>query len=591
MLKKLLISILLLLGFITSRAQTASLDPSFGNAGIVTHPGADGQASTLQPDGKILIADNNGDDIRVLRFLSNGSIDSSFGVNGSRIFLNPGTTESPLDIGVQPDGKVVVVGEISQGYYKIFAFRLNTDGAIDSSFADNGKFIHSFQGVNHFSKVLNFTNDNKILISGHLGTPRVPFHLKLNLNGSIDLSYGINGAVFVTGLGFSATLIDSKILNTGEIFFLSYKVLNNIYSSAIVKLAANGSIDSSFGVDGIALRTFPKTIVPHTILSMTDGKLLIGGVMTYGNNAPPQEQCFILRYQSDGTLDNSFGVNGVIEYNNTYSTSCFEIAIQPSDNKIVAIGKKQSSASDKNRLFITRFHANGAQDTEFGTPNTVADSLKIEKYNQVHITPEGGIVAIGASYPGNILLVKYISCSNSITTQPLDISREAGTTASFTAGSSSSAAVYQWQVMGPTDWENLANGGQYSGVQTTTLSISNLTLVNNGATFRTISTSGVCTDTSVAAVLTVTPPSSINRVDLTKHFTIYPNPVADMIIIEGELKVNWVQITDLLGRNIAVFEGNNQTKLQINLPPMSAGIYGLRIATQDGISNYKIIKK
>ena len=589
--KKLFVSILVLLGFITSRAQTASLDPSFGNAGIVTHPGSDGQTSTLQPDGKILIADNNGDDIRVLRFLSNGSIDSSFGVNGSRIFLNPGTTESPLDIGVQPDGKVLVVGEISQGYYKIFAFRLNTDGAIDSSFAANGKFIHSFQGVDHFSKVLNFTNDNKILISGHFGTPRVPFHLKLNLNGSIDISYGLNGAVFVTDLGFSSTLIDSKILNTGEIFFLSYKVVNNIYSSAIVKLASNGSIDSSFGVNGIALRAFPKTIVPHTILSMTDGKLLIGGAMTYGNNAPPQEKCFILRYQSNGTLDNSFGVNGVVEYNNTYSTSCFEIALQPSDNKIVAIGKKQSSASDKNRLFITRFHANGAQDTEFGTPSTVVDILKIEKYNQVHITPEGGIVAIGASYPGNMLLVKYISCSNNITSQPQSVSSAAGTTATFTAISSSSAAIYQWQVMDAGNWENISNGGQYSGAQSASLSINNLTAANDGQQYRTISSSGVCVDTSSAAVLTVTSSSSINELNTTQAFSIYPNPVADVITIEGKIKVNSVQITDLLGRSIAVFEGNSRTKLQINLPPMSAGIYGLRIATQDGISNYKIIKK
>lgn len=592
--KKIFINLLLLLCLqIAALAQTGTLDPTFGNGGIVDTTGGSTIVSALQTDGKILTADISptSSDIRVMRFLQNGTIDLTFGINGIKVIEHPGSNETAKKIAIQPDGKIIIAGDLFQNYPRIFACRLNVNGNIDSSFAVNGKFIHTFQGVDHYTNGLNLSADGKIWISGHVGFPEVPFHLRLNTDGSLDNSFGTNGAIFTTGLGFAAPLRDSRILSDGKIVFTFRSDLGGQRFANVVRIFPDGNIDSSFGINGVASRLFTRGATSIKLILQNDGKIFIGGTMGYGTASPPQEAAYILRFLPNGSIDNSFGTSGIVQYNNTYGTACYDFLLQPSDNKIVLLGYKRTSSSAKNRLFITRLNNNGVVDSEFGEPGTISNITKDESFNSGLINPEGGIIAVGYGYSGSTILAKYISCANSITVQPQDISREEGNTATFTAGSSSASAIYQWQVMGATDWENLANGGQYAGVQTATLSISNLTPSNNGATFRAISTSGVCVDTSGAAVLTVTPPNSITSLDLAKHFTVYPNPVKNKLSIKGDLPVQSVKVSDILGREQFIFEAGGQQNIEIDLAKLSPGLYWISINTIKGTGIIKVVKE
>lgn len=595
--KKILINILLLLCLqIVALAQTGTLDPTFGTGGVSVTPGF-ATVSVQQPDGKIVVVNRQINILHILRFMPDGSMDPAFGVNGTATFDEPNGNPWPTSVIVQPDGKIVIAGQESGSYFRLFFCRLNADGSIDSSFANNGSRIFAFQAIDHDGNLVHNTVDGKLLISGTVGiSPITPYYLKLKLDGSIDSTFGTNGVVFLTGLNFTGGIVHTRLQADGKIVSSAIDGNTGSRSIKIFRLNTDGTFDNSFGTSGIASLSTPD-IVPHKIQFQPDGKIVVAGSMFTSSN-PSLYATFLARFLNNGVVDVGFGNNGFITHSPVYFKGITNVEVQSSDNKIVVWGGRILTANGAVKAYLARFNTNGSLDTEFGEPLITFFPDQTEDFVSGHIAADGGIIAVGTSTLGSgptatlsRILAKYISCANSITVHPQDISREEGNTATFTAGSSSSSAVYQWQVMGATDWENLVNGGQYSGVQTATLSISNLTLANNGATFRTISTSGVCVDTSGAAVLTVTPPTSIAGIDLAKHFTVYPNPVNNKLNIKGDLPVQSVKVSDILGREQLLFEAGGQQNIEIALTNLAPGLYWISINTTKGTGIIKVVKE
>ena len=97
----------------------------------------------------------------------------------------------------------------------------------------------------------------------------------------------------------------------------------------------------------------------------------------------------------------------------------------------------------------------------------------------------------------------YTGCVLSITSQPKSDSSSVGNSAQFIIAASDSACNRQWQSNEGTGFHNIINGGQYSGLNTDTLTINRLNLFNNNQTFRCIISKGICADTSVSALLSV----------------------------------------------------------------------------------------
>ena len=116
-----------------------TLDPSFGDSGIVkTSTGnlSSASAIALQNDGKIVVAGSSFYDIAVIRYKTDGTVDSAFGVHG--LITTPmGFTSPPVpDIVIQDDGKIVVAG--GTYYNDVSLARYNTDGTPDLTFGKNG---------------------------------------------------------------------------------------------------------------------------------------------------------------------------------------------------------------------------------------------------------------------------------------------------------------------------------------------------------------------------------------------------------------------------------------------------------------------
>jgi uncharacterized delta-60 repeat protein len=123
---------------------TGAPDSTFDGDGYVTMAigtGASAQGVALQADGKIVIAGSGSADFAVVRYNSDGSLDTTFGTDGIAT-TDLGNQEVGKSIAVQPDGRIVIAGQIWDGHTNDFAIiRYNTDGSLDTTFGTDGKVV------------------------------------------------------------------------------------------------------------------------------------------------------------------------------------------------------------------------------------------------------------------------------------------------------------------------------------------------------------------------------------------------------------------------------------------------------------------
>lgn len=171
-------------------------------------------------------------------------------------------------------------------------------------------------------------------------------------------------------------------------------------------------------------------------------------------------------------------------------------------------------------------------------------------------------------------------CPTQIATQPADLQVNLGALAGFSVTATSPSATYQWQTDLGSGFQNITNGGQYIGATGPSLTVTNVTLANDGQPFRCRVTSGACADTSDVAVLTVNNNIGIAEQGLGPGASVFPNPAGD----EATLQVNealWGStfvLSDQAGRTVlrGRVTGAN-TPLDLSGLPAGAYLLGLDV--------------
>ena len=181
-------------------------------------------------------------------------------------------------------------------------------------------------------------------------------------------------------------------------------------------------------------------------------------------------------------------------------------------------------------------------------------------------------------------------CQTSVTTQPVNQSVSLGNTAQFSLTSSNTNANYQWQQNNGTGFINLSNFGQFSGVNTATLSISGVTASQNNNGYRCIISSGNCSDTSAIAILTVNNDVGITEFQNSNLLTIFPNPAKEIITMKTDASLVGKQynISDYSGKLILTGVIKEE-KTNLTLSNLSAGLY--TIAVDNNKYFFNIIKE
>ncbi len=373
----------------------------------------------VQPDGKIIQAakalkgNGYGGDFAVVRYNSNGSLDQAFGTNGNVITSfgqeNDANAEAVI---LQEDGKIVVVGYAYLSGNSDFALvRYYSNGNLDSSFGNNGKVTTAAGPDNDYARSVALQPDGKIIVVGttyKLDNSRCynPFYfpasivIRYNSNGSIDSSFGQNGKlIFNINQNFDnanavALQPDGKILVAGTAYdnCSCDDYYGGLYCSSsffvITRFNSNGNPDSSFGTNG---RAFDPLLLfyPSSMLLQPDGKIVVTG-------SGSQNGFITERYNNNGSLDNSFGTGGKIitevgGQNN--SSSANSLTLQP-DGKIVLAGTLY--AGNAGYYFaVVRYKTDGSLDNAFNTNGTAV----------LHLGPPGSYdVATGVAMQGNKII-------------------------------------------------------------------------------------------------------------------------------------------------------------------------------------------
>jgi uncharacterized delta-60 repeat protein len=192
--------------FAVVRYTTAgALDATFGGTGKVTTTMGtsddEAYAVAIQTDGKIVVAGDaknagGNQDVAVVRYLTGGALDGTFGVGGRVITPIGAGDDTARDLVLQPDGKPVVAGSTWNGANFDFAvLRYATGGALDATFAAGGIQQIALGSSNDLGYGLAWQSDGKIVATGwtNNGADWDYGLARLNTNGSLDTSFDVDG--------------------------------------------------------------------------------------------------------------------------------------------------------------------------------------------------------------------------------------------------------------------------------------------------------------------------------------------------------------------------------------------------------------
>lgn len=422
--KKIILSACCILYIAIYYAQPGSLDTTFGVGGkVITDFGSYewGRSIAIQTDGKIVEAGMNSTGLLLVRYNSDGTVDNTFGTGGKVTtpigYFNYGT----CSVAIQSDGKILVAGysnNISINSHDFALVRYNSDGTLDSAFSSDGIVITVIGSNNEYGYSVAIQSDGKIVLAGQItnspnGTNWDLALVRYTTDGSLDSTFDSDGKVITsTGVGeYShhekgrSVVIqsDGKIVVAGS----SFNGFDKDFS--LVRYNSNGSLDNTFDSDGKVTTDFENNDdYGYSAAIQSDGKIVVAGRSYDGDS--PFDGFAIVRYNSNGSLDSTFDSDGkvLMFIYHGYGNS---VVIQ-NDGKIVVAGYSGSNFA------LARYNSNGSLDTTFNSDGKVLTGFEgnYDYGYSVAIQSDGKIVVAGETWNGtdyDFAIARYIGCSES----------------------------------------------------------------------------------------------------------------------------------------------------------------------------------
>ncbi len=579
-----------------------TLDVTFGNGGKVVTPVNDTSTANniaIQSDGKILAGGSTTiagkDYFALVRYNIDGSLDNTFG-SGGKVVAQFKDRSLISSIAIEPDGKIVA-GGTAQNYstnlfldssYAIIRFKM--DGSIDSLFGNNGiTTVKMSDGTGELKKLL-IKPDGKILSAGTVSTPifeNAPVLVQFKPNGSLDSSFGTNGKLegYINDIEEITDIAlgkDGKIYATGR---------NNKYNNdfVAVRLSSNGTIDSTFGTNGVVKTDFGNT--PYRdelstgVVALPDTSFILAGY-TAQNSTPATFA--LAKYKVNGSLDSTFGTGGKVTTQIYNLDSYAQNIITDSAGGLLVSGYTLGAQQD---FVIARYSANGKLDTTFGNNSIIITDFTgfpDIAYSSV-LQSDGKIILAGragiSSNSYGIGLARY-----TMSALPLKLIH-------FSANKNGENDLLQWQTaqeinVDRFEIEKSWNGMEYSTIGKINAGSSKYNFTDNKP-FKGINYYRLKM-VDKDGKMEYSPVRTINNSD-NFYVSVYPLPAKDRLNIqiqsnkteEAEISVTDISGKTLITKSVSLAEGLNNSV--INVQSLTNGVYFLKIVTPQKTETRKIV--
>lgn len=571
------------------KAQIGSMDYSFGNNGVVfsTFNNAIniGKGIVQQADGKLVVGCQTGNVTMLVRYKQNGTIDSTYGVNGvfnSQPFA--GNLGCSI-IGIQPDGKVVIGATTGvTNAYRFAVIRVDTTGNYDYSFGINGFCLVDFNTGTSGSDIpcaMLIKDNTTFYLAGECSNgANQDFAIAKYNNGILNNSFGTNGMFsldFANGNDYATGI---KWNSTGDIIVGGKAHNGSNYDFAIIAIDTNGNLISNFGNGGKKIFNFlNQDNFCEDLAIQTNGKIILTG--SSGNS----QDVLTIRLNTNGSLDPTFGTNGA-KFTNYNGTDIVTSVVVQDDDNIVVSGYTGNGINYE--VMVIKYLPNGTLDPAFDFDGIATTSIAgggINVYtSEMLLQKDGKVVAVGyktlnSNY--DVAITRFNNAYAYFNVYPDTLSLHWIVT-NESRGTEPMSYLWSWgdgtTSTGNTPSHIYSAPGFYNICLTITDANNCVSTYCDSSTY--INRNQV-NNTMIYVSVIQGPYTPINvgtsELVIDNAIQIFPNPVNDILTIKN-LSIMDLEIYDLLGRNVqvneTVFDSGNQ--LTLNVSTLIPGMYFIR---------------
>ena len=501
----------------------------------------------------------------LISYAQSGSLDLSFGSGGKVTTAIGNSSDAGLSIALQSDGKMVMAGySLTGSKYDFSLVRYNNDGSLDNAFGAGGKVITVFANSNDCGNFVAIQSDGKIVVVGSSRNFDWDFALvRYNSDGSLDNAFGSGGKV-TTDFGGYDVGISAALQSDGKIVLTGWSYVGFDVDFALVRYNIDGSLDNTFGTGGKATTDLGSLHdYGRSVVIQNDGKIVVAGTSSY--------DFALIRYNSNGSLDSTFDLDGkvITDLGNYSSDDAYSAALQ-SDGKIVVAGRSGVYPNYNYDFALVRYNRDGSLDSTFGSGGkTTTDFGGFNDYgNSVTIQGDDKIIVGGKNYNGSgsdFALARYNRNGS--------LDKTFGLLGKVT-----------------TDFGSSGDGGISVAIQNDN-NIVLAGITGNGAAYN-FAVARYIGCSAISSTLTKTPceSSALGLEENTEmsDVSIYPNPSTGVFNVQSSQKISVMEIYNALGEKKFSQKFTNEI-FEFDLSKQPNGIYFAHIVSDKGTEVKKII--
>ena len=519
------------------------------------------------------------------RYNTDGSLDNTFDGDG-KLTTVVGTADSRANsLAIQADGKIVVAGVARNSNNDFALARYNTNGSLDVTFDGDGLVTTAIGTSGDEANSIVIQTDGKIVIAGSsfIGGITWDFSLaRYNADGSLDITFDVDGKL-TTAIGTSDDFAYSIALQTdGKIVIGGNSDIGGNLDFSLARYNNDGSLDNTFDGDGKLTVTIGFATNEAAVVIQTDGKILITG----GTGS----DFALARYNTNGSLDNSFNGTGIVQtpVGTSNSAAARSIAIQ-TDGKIVVAGTAFVTGNGRD-LALVRYNPNGSLDNTFDGDGKVTTHINGNDFGNATKISGLRIYVGGLSNDNLFALAAYLN-SGALPVQLI----------SFTAHKQNNSVLLNWETASEQNTSHFSIERSNDGIQFSLLA--DVTATGNSQSLKNYSFTH---DNPVTGINYY----RLKQVDLDGRFKysnavkvimqkdnlihLYPNPSVNntLLVFSKPVEKVTVNIFSATGQLVkSIFIANGQTRQLIDISALSKGIYTFRIISDETSGILKLVKE